>query len=827
MHSPEESVRIVAVCHANWPGVKAATEALGFPLVLRENDSDATWNAIFLAALRHVNINKVLISGVPPGAADLAALLHADGRLVYLTYHGSFAQHIGYSYSGAESNAFGSALSALTKGHVSRLGLLKIEMINVVKSMGINAFALNNLVDKDSAWTAPKFRSFDGRLHIGILGRGSLGKNLMTQVVAACTLPNVVVHILKLEHEPSYLRLCKASVVRHDEMDHSAFRRLLAQMDVNVYASLHECQPMVALESIAAGVPCIISDTSTIYSYDARLEKQLVCNRPDSADAIQACIKSTIDVHVQAEFKDIVKSYINFYNEKACSSWEAFLQEKAVNLPSRFQRICRTAQTTINPLAQLVPDSEAAADRTQSKHHVAAANISQLAHCRRTALHGDAARSAATNGSIVLATYELDGVNPGGAGVLISALAKQLAASGLNVIVLADMPPPECRQWAADLASQNADLATRLRVVSVYDLGVSYDVTKGDEFVAKSILWADAVEAAAKKYDVAAVEFFEYAGPAAALMARKMQGTSSLPDRVAVYVRVHGSLEMIDAAEGVDPTPARLRMYMMERFAMAAADAVIYPSASMRKLYEASLGDLPRRSVVGTPPVHSILTSISPRPSRSQLVDLHCKPDSRKFNYLVLGKIQKIKNSALVARAAVQFLDSEAGRSATVTFVGSSFRNVETQADPLDEVLASIPSRLRNRIFICPRAGRHELNTLLPMYSASIVASAFESFNIVAHELYAAGLPLVISDFDAFADFFNPTNAYIFQRGNASDLAAAMKRAISTKITPVRMQYKDAVDAYRCLDGLDAGRGRPTVGDDGYVEMLLNNCHLF
>lgn len=821
MTSPRGSLRIVAVCHRHWHGIKAATEAFGFPLVLRDDQSSTSWDAMFLAALRHVDVKKVLINGIPSGTADLAAALHADGRQVYLTYHGSFVQHVGYSYSVAESDAFASALSSLTQGHITRLGLLKIEMIGVMKSMGINAFPLNNLVDRDYAWTvAPKFGSFDGKLHIGILGSGSLGKNVITQLAAACTLPDVVVHVLKLEHEASYLKLCKSEIVRHEAMDHATFRRLLAQMDVNLYASLHECQPMVALESIAAGVPCIISDTSTIYSYDAKLEKQLVCKQPDSADAIHACIQSTLHMLAHTNFKDTIKSYIDIYNKKACSLLENFLQEKASNLPSTFQRVCQdTLQVSNNNrlehFAQLPGDVEIGAGVANDVHIATVHNESLPTECQRTSFRGEMSNyrlNAPANGSIVLTTYELDGVTPGGAGVLISALAGQLAASGCDVIVLADMPPLECHQWAAVQASRNADLAARLRVVSVYDLGISYH-SQGNEFVAKSILWAHAVEAVAAKYNVAAVEFFEYAGPAAALLSRRMQGRSSLPDSLAVYVRAHGSLEMIDAAEGVDPTTDRLQMYAMERFAMATADVVIYPSASMRALYERSVGALAQRSIVGTPPVRAIVAAVTNRPSRWKrgVKELQCRPDSRMFNFLVLGKIQKIKNSALIARAAVQFLDAKAGRHATVTFVGTSFRNIDTQTDPLTEVRNIVPPHLRNRVIFCPKAGRNELSALLSLYNAAIVASAFESFNIAAHEMHAAGLPLVISDFDAFADFFHGGNAFIFKRGNSSDLAAAMLRAMTTKFKHPRMQYVDAVDTYSCLRGLDVTLGRSTA----------------
>jgi glycosyltransferase involved in cell wall biosynthesis len=47
-------------------------------------------------------------------------------------------------------------------------------------------------------------------------------------------------------------------------MTHSTFVALVARLDLNLYISLSECFPMVVLESISNGVPCLVSPTTSV-----------------------------------------------------------------------------------------------------------------------------------------------------------------------------------------------------------------------------------------------------------------------------------------------------------------------------------------------------------------------------------------------------------------------------------------------------------------------------------------------------------------------------------------------------------------------------------
>ncbi len=74
---------------------------------------------------------------------------------------------------------------------------------------------------------------------------------------------------------------------------------------------------------------------------------------------------------------------------------------------------------------------------------------------------------------------------------------------------------------------------------------------------------------------------------------------------------------------------------------------------------------------------------------------------------------------------------------------------------------------------------------------------------MAAHELALLGVPLVISNIPAYAEFFTPANAYVFQAENATDLALAGLRLFEhlqvgrrSAVRLARPRYVDPVEPY-------------------------------
>ena len=199
------------------------------------------------------------------------------------------------------------------------------------------------------------------------------------------------------------------------------------------------------------------------------------------------------------------------------------------------------------------------------------------------------------------------------------------------------------------------------------------------------------------------------------------------------------------------------------------------------------------------------------------------------FRFLVLGKIQRIKNPLLVVRAASHLLLAHRGqqgarggdgatnttssRHVTITFVGMPFSSGPHLPDSMRELRAAIPQSLEQHFEFRDAVPRHELPEFACQYDAAIVASKFESFNMVAHELHYLGVPIIISDFVGFSGYFTDANAFLFEHGNARSLADAMREAMGggggdfwassfvsgVEKTWAELRYQHPLQAYACV----------------------------
>jgi hypothetical protein len=98
-------------------------------------------------------------------------------------------------------------------------------------------------------------------------------------------------------------------------------------MHLNLYVTLSECAPMVPLESLAAGAPCLFGPSCHYFEDDARLHGALVVGQPDSAAAIAAAAERAL-----AERDGIVSAYAAWapgYNAAAVESMRRFLEGEA------------------------------------------------------------------------------------------------------------------------------------------------------------------------------------------------------------------------------------------------------------------------------------------------------------------------------------------------------------------------------------------------------------------------------------------------------------------------------------------------------------------
>lgn len=750
---------VVVIDHAEWLQLPFDANSLHLPSLARANNPDRAWDESCVQWIDEQKIRRVVFNGFPPSACVLARMLQNRDIQVYVVYHGERSER--------NSSELSNLVTSVEHGVVNKVGVMVNEdAYQLLCKFGLPAERLSYPTVEPRALRGIKFSMLDNKLHIGIFeaiqsttekDRVALGSLFAAACSLVLTRP-IVLHVFKWS---ILSNRCPIEVIQHEYGTLAHFKRLVGQMDLTLDVSGNR---LVTLISIATGVPCtLVGQIPNIY--DAALPELrdlLIC---PGHGYLQTCLVRLVD-------------YM-----------------KGVRVAEQLQMLA----AEINNLAQSQIARFLAVDGQYVSDHMGAAE-----HVPVKIRHPKSFKSPPANKTVVLTTNELAYVTPGGAGTVVHAMASALAYAGVNVIVLADMDVSRLQKYT-DVIKDTAIATGRLQAMQLS--AYAQEGNHSNTLVRKSIQWADGIEVLLKSVPhVDAVEFVDYTGPAAVLLARRLNGQTRLPHETKIIVRVHGSYEFIDVAERAGYVSEREVMYLMERLAMNAADAVLVPSASLGQLYIDGTHIAPPRMIVAAPPVQESLKQLGVRAGfcrRARGVQSQIYPpdtQGQKFQFLVLGKIQRIKGQMFVVNAAsdlLRILPPTDAHRVSISFVGSSVASGDHMADPARELQEAIPLDLMEHFKFRQAVARSDIAHMACSYDAAIIASTFESFNMVAHELHYLGIPIVISDFAGFADFFGSHNAHIFRHGNAASLRHAMRQAmVDSEVAWTPIQYHDPLAAY-------------------------------
>ncbi len=389
---------------------------------------------------------------------------------------------------------------------------------------------------------------------------------------------------------------------------------------------------------------------------------------------------------------------------------------------------------------------------------------------------------------VVFVTYEFHPVNPGGAGVFIAGAVRELARAGYRCTALCDLPGREIDAANASLARDDLRPGS-VRAVSVNSLTPSWQGSADRSiFEDKSERFAEAVIALHARDPIDLVELPEYAGMALGTLRRRLVGRVLQDVRVAV--RIHGSLEFIDQAEGLPLTHSRLHMHRMEHLGLKLADMIFAPSRSMGRWYADYHGFDAARLIESPPPMKTLLKGFH---RTERLVD--------PGHFLFYGKLQEVKGCDVFAAAAASLLATRSDQHWRFTFVGRDI-HCEVHHRPMSACLLEILPRSRRDAFeFIPAITREQLFELARTPIAAVVPSRFETFCLAAHELRAVGLPLLVPRIAGFVDYLNEETGCLTYDGTANGLLQAMLRIreepglhekLSSRPTCVIRPYEDA-----------------------------------
>jgi len=263
-------------------------------------------------------------------------------------------------------------------------------------------------------------------------------------------------------------------------------------------------------------------------------------------------------------------------------------------------------------------------------------------------------------------------------------------------------------------------------------------------------------------------------------------------------------------------------MYRMEQYALSSSDVVLAQSRSMGSMYTRAYGLRPlSRVVLATPPMERVLAPLEGlraslaalRPSTGGIATRKGSVSGAPL-LLVYGKLQLIKGTRTVAAALAALATSRPDLPFRAVFVGGDTpcpqHGGRLTSDCVKDALASLPHGAVSIRKPVPRDGMPDLLRELTADGlvAAIMASVFETFSMAAHELARAGVPLVLSDIDAFSpEYWPPGAAYRFRMSNATSLAATLEELLSAPAPLEQMRsmpplsYGDALAPYARIIG--------------------------
>lgn len=262
------------------------------------------------------NISQVVFSSITFGWKHIAEILHEKNPDIKIKFfwHGAHAMFVQKD----EPYFLYSIMELLDRKIAYSIGFAKESMAEFYKLKGYNSYFVPNTVKDISSDV--KYVKNDKTI-IGLYSAGSRWeKNTFNQLSAVSLVPNSVVDIApenKLTTDFCNLMNIQIKEKRLKYMPRQRLLDRMAQNDVNLYVTFTECSPVLPLESLELGVPCITGNNHH-YFRNSKLQEYLVVKSEDDINEIADKIKMAIanKEEIISLYKEWKKDYDMFVEEK-------------------------------------------------------------------------------------------------------------------------------------------------------------------------------------------------------------------------------------------------------------------------------------------------------------------------------------------------------------------------------------------------------------------------------------------------------------------------------------------------------------------------------
>jgi len=321
--------RTLVIYCPRWVGISSSTRALfehAYPVpdradVAPQEVDDASLRR-YAAVIAETGIDQLVVSGGDEVHLRLVRLVRRKlPRLrVDLLWHGSYVQFSEYH----EWELMQKWIDAARAGEVQSIGTVKKGMERFFLGLGIKSRLVLNFVP-GTPMSPPAIDGQERRVGTWV-SKTTYRKIPHAMLSALAMLPNCRLHAAGLDDSArklvQYLGI-RVGVMHPGPLPHDDLMQAMRETHASLYVTFSECCPMLPLESMMVGVPCLIGPTSHLFEDHPYLFERLVVPFPDRADIIADFLERALGERdrIITEYRE----YLPGYNEAARRSVAEFL----------------------------------------------------------------------------------------------------------------------------------------------------------------------------------------------------------------------------------------------------------------------------------------------------------------------------------------------------------------------------------------------------------------------------------------------------------------------------------------------------------------------
>lgn len=314
----------VLIQHPNWIGVgNVGRDNFKYILELYEIYTEKEANLIAQEIVKNKK-KLVIFNGFAMGWENIAKSIKKIDKniIIKVLWHGSHAL-LSEPY---DWEAFNRIINLYNEKVINQIGFVKKSMYDFYRKKGFNVSFVMNAINIENPDSYKEERLDNEKIRIGLYSSGDRWvKNSFNQISAVSLVDNAIMDAIPVNEKTR--RMCEIFNIEYTGNDKHLSRedmhRRMANNDVNLYVTFTECAPLIPLESLELGVPCITGDNHH-YFEGTELEKYLVVTKEDNI--VEIYNRIVFVLQNKEKILELYKEWKNNYAKVARDSINNFLK---------------------------------------------------------------------------------------------------------------------------------------------------------------------------------------------------------------------------------------------------------------------------------------------------------------------------------------------------------------------------------------------------------------------------------------------------------------------------------------------------------------------